>query len=297
MLRWRQASLLICVVLLLGIMVPCLGMAEEEEPKTASGTSSEKAYNDWHILFYLPGWFAGMKGDVAVKGIKADVDVSVGQSIENLQYLQSVALGHLEVKKGPWGLLLEGIYMEMGEKVRGGATITIPILVGPILKPVQIPVAAKISASMAMSFDEADVLYDLYRSSSSTGNRAVLTIEALAGARYTYFRADFHATITAGPLASRVTVDGKRDWVDPTLGGRLSWNLSDDWMLGFRADVGGFGLSSHITWNLDAMVRYRISKCVNLNGGFRALYMDHETGSFKYDVWAYGPWLGLGVEF
>jgi hypothetical protein len=57
-------------------------------------------------------------------------------------------------------------------------------------------------------------------------------------------------------------------------------------MVGFRADVGGFYLSSEITWNLDAMVRYRITKWLNLNGGFRALYEDHESGSgsnkFKY---------------
>lgn len=52
---------------------------------------------------------------------------------------------------------------------------------------------------------------------------------------------------------------------------------------------------------LDGGARYRITKWLNLDGGFRALYEDHESGSginkFKYAAWMYGLWLGLGVEF
>ncbi|MGZ3493956.1 MAG: hypothetical protein ACXWM6_04550 [Thermodesulfobacteriota bacterium] len=297
MLRRRQASLLICALLLLGMMVPCLGMAEEAEPKTTSGTEGDKPHNDWHILFYLPGWLAGMKGNVAVKGINANVDTSIWQSIKNLQYLNSMGLGHLEVKKGRWGLLLEGIYMNMEEDAVAAGKIKLPIIA-----PVEIPVSGRGEVFSSLSFDEADLLYDLYRSSSSVGNRPVLTIEALGGARYAYFRTKVDGTIT-GPLGNAVSIfkAGTKQWVDPILGGRVSWNLSDNWMVGFRADVGGFDLSSKITWNLDATVRYRITKWFNLDGGFRALYMDHETGSgrnkFEYEVWTYGPWLGLGVEF
>ncbi len=152
-----------------------------------------------------------------------------------------------------------------------------------------------------MSIDEGCVLYDLYRSSSSTGNRAVFTIEALAGARYIYLRDKIEAQIVRPSGTRMLTLQGKQEWVDPILGGRISWNLSDNWTVGFRADVGGFFLSSEITWNLDATARYRITKWLNLDGGFRALYEDHESGSglnkFKYAAWMYGPWLGVGVEF
>ena len=296
MLRRRQASLLICALLLLGMMVPCLGMAEEAG-KAKEGAPSEKGYDDWHVLFYLPGWLAGMKGDVVVKGISADLDVSIGQSIKNLQYLNAMGLGHLEVKKGRWGLLLEGIYMNMEEDAVAAGKIKLPIIA-----PVEIPVSGRGEVFSSLSFDEADLLYDLYRSSSSVGNRPVLTIEALGGARYAYFRTKIDGTIT-GPLGNAVSIfkTGTKQWVDPILGGRVSWNLSNHWMVGFRADVGGFDLSSKITWNLDATVRYRITRWLNLDGGFRALYMDHETGSgrnkFVYEVWTYGPWLGVGVEF
>jgi hypothetical protein len=278
------------------MMVPCLAMAEEAG-NAKEGAASEKGYKDWHFLFYLPGWFAGMKGDAVAKGINADLDTSVGQSIKNLQYLESIGLGHLEVKKGRWGLLLEGIYMNMEQDVAAAGKIKLPIIA-----PVEIPVSGRGEVFSSMSFNEADLLYDLYRSSSSVGNRPVLTIEALGGARYVYFRTKIDGMIV-GPLGNAVSIlkTGTKQWVDPILGGRVSWNLSNDWMVGFRADVGGFDLSSKITWNLDAMVRYRITKWLNLNGGFRALYEDHESGSginkFKYAAWAYGPWLGVGVEF
>jgi hypothetical protein len=240
-----------------------------------------------------------MKGDVTVKGIEANVDVSIGQSIKNLQYLNAAGLGHLEVKKGRWGILLEGIYMSMEQDVVAAGKIKLPIIA-----PVEIPVSGRGEVFSSMSFNEADLLYDLYRSSSSVGNRPVLTIEALGGARYVYFRTKIDGMIVGlGPLGKAVSIfkTGTKQWVDPILGGRVSWNLSDDWMVGFRADVGGFDLSSKITWNLDATARYRITKWLNLDGGFRALYMDHETGSgrnkFVYQVWTYGPWLGVGVEF
>jgi hypothetical protein len=293
--KWRKTIFISCTIFFVGMLVSSPGTAQEVS-KTAGGVSTEKNYNDWHFLFYLPGWLAGMKGDVAARGTEADVDVSVWQSIKNLQYLESMALGHFEVKKGRWGFLLEGIYMKLGEDVDAATEIKLPILV-----PVEIPVSGRIETISEMSFDEGAVLYDLYRSSSSIGNRAVLTVEALGGARYTYLRTKIEATIV-GPLgAQRRTVQGRRDWVDPILGGRLSWNLSDSWTLGFRADIGGFGLSSDITLNVDTMLKYRINKWLNFYGGFRALYMDHEEGSdsskFKYDVWAYGPWMGLGVEF
>jgi hypothetical protein len=295
LMKRRQKLFIYSIICFVGIVVSSFAAAQEVS-RTKSGAATEKGYDDWHFLFYLPGWIAGLEGDVTASGTKADVHVSIEQSLENLKQLESMALGHFEVKKGPWGLLVEGIYMKLGDEVNAARKIKLPILV-----PVEIPVSGRIEVFSEMSFDEAALLYDLYRSPSSIGNRAILTVEALGGARYTYLRTKIEATI-AGPLGTtRRTLQGKRDWVDPILGGRLSWNLSDRCMLGFRADVGGFGISSDIALNLDAMLKYRITKQLNLYSGFRALYMDHEEGSgsskFKYDVWAYGPWMGLGVEF
>ena len=144
----------------------------------------------------------------------------------------------------------------------------------------------------------AALWYEFYRSASRTGDQPVLTLEGLGGARYVYFRAKIEATIT-GPLGGTVqrTVQGKQDWTDPFVGGRLFWNLCDNLIFGFRGDVGGFGLTSDFTGNLDTSFRYKFADCLNLFIGYRGLFLNHRDGSFKFDGWIYGPWVGVGVGF
>jgi hypothetical protein len=106
-----------------------------------------------------------------------------------------------------------------------------------------------------------------------------------------------------GPLGIRsfsAGADRSRDWVDPFLGGRVLWRPSEKWLMGFRTDVGGFTVSSDFTFNVNAEVAYRINEWLFVNGGYRALYTDYETGSgndrFEFDMWLHGPWVGVGIE-
>jgi hypothetical protein len=242
----------------------------------------------------VPGWIAGFKANVSARGSSANLLVSSEDTLEFIFHnLETIGLGHLEVNKGRWGLLAEGIYLKLGDSASMAKNITLPIV-----PPLQIPVSGHIKVVAELSFDEAAVWYDFYRSSSSTGNHPVLTVEGLGGARYVYFRTKLKASIS-GPLGGTVhlTDQGKKDWVDPFVGGRLFWNLSDQWMFGFRGDLGGFGITSDFSANLDTSIRYRFTDWLNLNIGYRGLYMNHEEGSFKFDGWVYGPWVGLGVEF
>jgi hypothetical protein len=186
--------------------------------------------------------------------------------------------------------------MKMTDKANFLKDIKLPIIV-----PIEISVTGQVKVTAAASFDEAAVFYDVYRSKSSVGNRAVLTVDVYGGARYLYFKTKADVTVS-GPLAVRSTsFEKKRDWVDPMLGGRVLWNLSDRWMVVYRTDVGGFGLSSKFTLDLDGFLVYRANSWLRFMGGYRALYEDHQEGSgrnkFKYNLWAHAPWLGVGVEF
>ena len=296
MLRPRQASLLICVLLLLGMIVPCLGLSEEAEKATGEA-ASEKSYDDWHFVYYIaPAWLPAFSGHVTAKGKTASVHVNYGQMLENLQFAKGAGFGHLEVKKGRWVLLVEGLYAKFSDQANVLKDIKPPIIV-----PIEISVAGQVKVTTAASFDETSVLYDLYRSDSTIRNQPVLTVEALLGARYLYFGTS--ATVsTLGPLAVRsVSFSKKQDWVDPIIGGRVLWNLGNRWMVGFRGDVGGFGLVSRFTLNLDAFVVYRANNWLRFVGGYRALYEDHVEGGginkFVYDMWTYAPYVGVGVEF
>jgi hypothetical protein len=228
-------------------------------------------------------------------------------------------VGHLEIKKGPFSLILDGLFAKYEVDLDGGGEISIPIQI-----PIQLPrlgrvilidrlvkgdFRGEVTVTSAYSVDEASLLYDVYRSSARVGNEPALTLQALAGVRYTYLQTklDGNATLSLStPLGTvsrtfALDVTGTKDWYDPIVGGRVLWNLSDQWTLGFRADFGGFTLVSDFQTNLDASVMYKLNDRFFANVGYRALYDKYESGSdvnrFKYDVWAYGPWVGFGVRF
>ncbi len=291
----RRVVLFLCIFFLLGMMGPCLALAEEAE-NTKGAAATEKGYDDnWHFLFYLPAWLPAMSGDVKARRVTVPVNVGYIDQLENLfHYTDFLALGHLEVKKGRWVLLLEGIYGQFTEKENSFRELDIPIIA-----PVPITVAGQVKVTTGALIAEGSLLYDIYRSDSMIKNQPVLTVEALAGARTLSFTTK--ATVT-GPLGLvSASTDNKIAWVDPIIGGRVLWNLSDRWQAGFRADVGGFGLVSQFTVNLDGFVTYRANKWLRFMGGFRGLYEDHHGGSgidsFVYKMWTYAPWIGVGVEF
>jgi len=293
--RKRRVVLFFCMLFILGMIGPCLGLAEEAD-KSKEGAASEKGYDDnWHFLFYLPAWLPAMSGDIKARRVTVPVDVNYIDQLENLfHYTDFLALGHLEVRKERWTLLLEGIYGQFTEKENAVRQIDIPIIA-----PVPITVQGQLKVTTGMLIAEASLLYDVYRSDATIKNQPVLTVEALAGARTLSFTTKASVTGPLGVLS--VSTDNKIDWVDPIIGGRVLWNLSDRWLAGFRADVGGFGLVSQFTLNLDAFVMYRANNWLRFMGGYRALYEDHHGGSgrdsFIYKMWMYAPWMGVGVEF
>jgi len=69
----------------------------------------------------------------------------------------------------------------------------------------------------------------------------------------------------------------------------------------FRADIGGFGLGSDLTWQIQAYAGYRFSKLFQITAGYRIMSIDYEKGSgqdrFLYDMNTFGPVLRLGFNF
>ena len=67
-----------------------------------------------------------------------------------------------------------------------------------------------------------------------------------------------------------------------------------------RGDIGGFGIGSEITWQIQAYLGYRFSELFQLSAGYRIIGIDYETGSgenrFKYDIDTSGPVLRLGFN-
>jgi hypothetical protein len=98
-----------------------------------------------------------------------------------------------------------------------------------------------------------------------------------------------------------VAGNGSKTWIDPILIARLSADIKDKWLFQLRGDIGGFGLGSDFTWQLQAYAGYRFSKVFQLAAGYRILSIDYDNGTgaeqFIFNVDEFGPALRFGFNF
>ncbi|CAN5798576.1 hypothetical protein BH11VER1_BH11VER1_34130 [soil metagenome] len=86
-------------------------------------------------------------------------------------------------------------------------------------------------------------------------------------------------------------------WIDPIVGFRARYNISDRFYGLVRADVGGFGVGSELTWQVYAALGYQVGKKTTMELGYRNLYVDYTNGNFVFDVNTSGLQLALTRHF
>ncbi len=225
-------------------------------------------------------WAAGMKGSTGARGVEADIDVGFDDIVEDLDL---GLMGVLELRKGNWLLLLDGVYMKLqDEKSRswtgpgGLATATADLEVTPEMTMIAIAGGYRINADN-------------------------VAVDVLGGARYTKVDMEFRlTTTTAGLFPGGVrTVSADESWWDPFVGVRIVIPFAEKWAGVLYADYGGFGVGSDSTYQVLAGVNWNFSKHFSAKLGYRYLYQDFEDddNGFVWDMKAYGPYIGLGIRF
>lgn len=97
-------------------------------------------------------------------------------------------------------------------------------------------------------------------------------------------------------------VENKPDWVDPVVGAPWTPAISKKWNMILKADVGGFGVSSDFTWNMQGGFSWDATDYLTLVLQYRALSVDYSTGTtgtpnrFTYDTITHGPLIGLAFR-
>jgi hypothetical protein len=117
--------------------------------------------------------------------------------------------------------------------------------------------------------------------------------EMIVGGRY--FKSETEYRDTPQPFEK-----GKQSWVDPIIGGRMTWEMTRRFVFTTRADIGGFGVGSDFEWNLMAGIGYRLSN-ITFMAAYRIWYAKYENGSgdnlFVYDMTTSGPGLAMVIHF
>lgn len=232
-------------------------------PVVLALTATARA-DDWHTSGTLYAQFANMDGHIEARGRQADVDVS---SSELLDHLDMAGMMAVRSEKQRYALTLNAVFTGLSADGTGARG----------------------------AFYDVDVTQDLVELAWSW--RLDERYELYVGGRYQSLSADLSIKL---PNASDAVARSK-SLFDPILGARAAWPIGQAFTLTARADVGGFGVGSDLTWSALAAVDWSISENFGLVFGYRALDTDYSKGSgedrFEFDLRVSGPLLGLRYNF
>lgn len=138
-----------------------------------------------------------------------------------------------------------------------------------------------------------DVEFEQWLASGAVGFELGERVELLAGVAYN----NLNAELSGGPLGRNPS--GTQEWLDPFVGTDVNLPLTEKLSLHARADVGGFGVGSDLTYQVFPYASWRFAQWGSLQAGYRWLYADYEDSGegFAYDVTTQGPQLGITGHF
>jgi hypothetical protein len=210
-------------------------------------------------------WGSGMDGTTTVGTVGADVDMSFGDILDNLEF---GFMGAYRATREQFSVTVDAIYMGLGSAGRGPAGYV------------------KADVDLDQSALEVDVGYEVME-----------RFTVLAGLRYNDLSVDVEAT---GPLGTRTASQGE-SWLDPVIGATYTIPFADNWSFTLRGDIGGFGVGSNFAWQGLGTLRWQTSERVGVIGAYRYIDMDYDTGKganyFEYDMSLSGPALGVVFTF
>ncbi len=169
---------------------------------------------------------------------------------------------------------------------------------GP-LPALQIPGLPTLPAGAAI---DADVDTQEFMATLQAGYRIVdadgFSLDALAGARFWHISNEVAVTATH-PLIGSVSATHKESfgWIDPIIGARAFFGLTDKLSVQAQVDIGGFGAGSDLTWSALATVNYIFTDTLSVSAGYKVLAVDYSDDGYVFDSRLSGPVMGLTYRF
>jgi hypothetical protein len=228
----------------------------------AAGVANAEGWEN-EVAPYL--WGSGMDGKAGVGEVEADVDVSFGDILEDLE------MGFMGAYKGQneqYVVLGDAIYMGLGghKKSEGGRL-------------------------------NADVDIDQIAVTVAVGYKLREQFAVYGGVRYN----DVDATVKVTRPTGAERGSTGDTWLDPLIGAYYTWPINDHWSTTLQGDIGGFSVGSDFAWLGQFVVRWQMTPTLATLIGYRYFDMDFESGSghsrFMYDIATQGPVMGLALKF
>lgn len=222
----------------------------------------------WQFMLAPYLLMGSVSGDATV-GVAgpAEVDMNFGDILEKLQF---AFMAHGEVFKGNWGLIADYAYLKLGDDIT-----TQQIGVVDITQKQTI-----LETFISRRFRQQWGWFDVYGGIRYWDNSLDLELEGFEITRLSF----------------------GENWVDPVIGGRVIYNFSDRFTGNFRGDIGGFGVGSDFSYNLQPGVGYHFSDWFTLMLQYKYLYTNYSNDKegldfFDYKASTHGPLLGVLFRF
>jgi len=225
----------------------------------------------WNFLIDVYLMFPYMDGETGVGDlISVPVDASPGDIFSKLKM---AAMLYFEANTSKWAITSDLVYMNLNQEVSPGTLFH----------------SGEVTAKELIW--EPAGLY-----------RVVPFWEVGLGGRLTSISTDIDARRNVFPAGTEeVTASGSKTWMDPVLITRLSADIKQKWLFQFRGDIGGFGIGSDLTWQLQGYAGYRFGKVFQLTAGYRYLSVNYDKGvdaeRFVFNMASFGPVVRFGFNF
>lgn len=225
----------------------------------------------WHYKVEPYMMFPNMTGSTGVEALPlAEVDASVSDIFSKLKI---GAMLYLEVSNDIWSINSDFLYMNLEQEISPSTFIN----------------SGKVNAKQ-LGWELAGL------------RRVTPWLEFGIGGLLNSLEVDM--SITRNQVGGgTVSQSGKKSktWFDPMLITRLTTPAGKKFIGQFRGEVGGFGIGSDFSWQVQALAGYRFSKLFDMTAGYRAIGLDYSSGeganSFVYDVITFGPVIRFGFNF
>ena len=220
--------------------------------------------NGWDVHVGLPLWAAGLKGTTGVRGREAKVDENFTDLLDFLDFAVSA---NGEARKNRWLFFGNGLYTKSSADA----------------DPVGLNEAELDLKTLLFNFGLG---YNVLPP-------APFSLEPFVGGRVQYVEEKLSLEFPA----QKVSFSGSKAWADPIVGLLAQYRISAPFAFFTEADIGGFGVSSDLTWQVNAGIEWNVTDSFYLRASYRHLDTDFEDGGFKFDIEQSGPQLEFGMRF
>lgn len=219
---------------------------------------------DWTQSVSIYGWFPALDSTISTAFGDLDMSVSAKDLISNLDM---AFMGAYEINNGQWGFVGDLVYADVSSNKLGPLGF------------------ASADLDLTLTVLSGFATYRISNTSTSA-------LDFYGGLRAYDMKLGGQFNGGGDP-----TFGGSDTWVDPVIGLRGKWSLSDKWAVSGLADIGGFGIGSDLSGQLLATFDYALNDKWDLRFGYRYLAIDKPIGGRDARIDLHGPLFGATYTF